>query len=69
MYGLVKRAIAQRVKTQHGGKTRRRITARAGALPSPCDSMQQHPDDVTSGLVAAASHDTFLLRIGPAASP
>lgn len=55
MYGLVNRAIEQLVKTQHGEDTWRRITARVAGLPGQFVSMQQYPDDVTYGLVAAAS--------------
>jgi hypothetical protein len=55
MYGLINKAVEGLVRSRFGAETWHRIRARAGLKDEPFVSMEQYGDDVTYGLVAAAS--------------
>lgn len=55
MYGLVNKAIEEMVCQNHGVSTWERIKAEAGVDATGFISNEPYPDDITYGLVAAAS--------------
>lgn len=57
MYGLVNKAIEDLVTQGHGAETWQRIVERAGVELAGFISMEQYPDQLTYGLVGAASEE------------
>ncbi|MEM7308557.1 MAG: heme NO-binding domain-containing protein [Planctomycetota bacterium] len=57
MYGLVNIAIRDLILGQHGEETWDRIRERAGVRSTTFVAMETYPDEVTYGLVAAASEE------------
>ncbi len=55
MYGLVNRALQQLVCAQHGKRVWDEIRARAGVADEVFVRMESYPDEMTHGLVTAAS--------------
>jgi hypothetical protein len=55
MYGMVNRSIQDMVETQHGTEVWARILERAGVDIEVFVSSEGYPDEITYGLVAAAS--------------
>lgn len=60
MYGMVNKAVEEMVTTRFGEETWERIRARAGIDVEVFISNEGYPDDVTYGLVAAASEELGL---------
>ncbi len=55
MYGMVNRSIQDMVETQHGTEVWARVLEHAGVDIEVFVSSEGYPDEITYGLVAAAS--------------
>jgi hypothetical protein len=57
MYGLVNKAIEDLISREHGTDTWERVMQRAGVDDAGFVSMDSYPDELTYGLVGAASNE------------